>query len=244
MATYDLLRDENDSFYVEFDTYTPRPHFIILPKKQAGIERDFGQMTQKQRKKLMEAVQSMMSSFNISRGILSFHRGSWLSKKTKKFLAHICVDVELYLQVFEQQKSIIPGWPNTEYVTGEWKVNDNPRSYPQNVRGYRHGSYLNEEVIAIWKLLFVPRPIFPEVDEPDISVILHPSHPKIGFVGKKIPLEKLVWAIENFAQKLRLINWRLKDDNDGCDVCLHLGLGKFIYTAYFIRYPALDKPGM
>ncbi|CAB4038088.1 Hypothetical predicted protein [Paramuricea clavata] len=224
MATYyDLLRDENDSFYVQFDTPTPRPHFIILPKKQAGIERDFSQMTPEQRKKLMEAVQSMMSSFKVPSGILSIHRGSWLSRNTKGFLAHICVDVELYLHVFEQQKSIIPTWPNKTYVTGEWKVNDDPKSYPQNVRGYiyRHSRYLDEEVAAIWKLMFVPRPIFRELDEPDISVIQHPSHPKIGLVGKKIPLEELVWTIENFAQKLGLTNRR---SNDGCNVCLHLGL--------------------
>jgi hypothetical protein len=32
MATYDLL--ENDSFYVNFDTPTPRPPFMVLPKPQ------------------------------------------------------------------------------------------------------------------------------------------------------------------------------------------------------------------
>ena len=94
--------------------------------------------------------------------------------------------VNLYLQVFEQQKSIIPNWPNKKYVTRQWKANDDPKSYPQNVRGYPdYGSYLNEEVAAIKKLQPAPESNLPKVDVQGIAVILHPSRPKIGFVGGK-----------------------------------------------------------
>jgi hypothetical protein len=37
---YDLLRNENDSFYVKFDTPTPRPHFMMLPKNPVSIEHE------------------------------------------------------------------------------------------------------------------------------------------------------------------------------------------------------------
>ena len=244
MATYDLL--ENDSFYVNFDTPTPRPHFMVLPKTPNSIEHDFSLMTPKQTEELMRAVRSMMARFDIPSGTLSIHRGSWLSKKTKIFHAHICVDVDLYLQVFEQQESIIPYWPNRGlYVTNNWKVNEDigiHSSYLENVRHYPYGSYLKKEVAAIGKLLGVPSPILPEVDVEGISVILHPSHPKIGFVGKKtIRLEVVVWAIEKFAQKLGLTISKLNAKEcyyDGCHVCLHLGSGKFIY----IQHTSFDKP--
>ncbi|CAB4035027.1 Hypothetical predicted protein [Paramuricea clavata] len=173
---YDLLQDENDTFYINFDTPTPRPHFMVLPKNPVSIEHDFSKMTPEKTEKLMEA----------------------------------------------QQESIIPYWPNKHlYVTRQWKVNDDPKSYPQNVLGYPYKCHLNVDVPAIEKLLFVPRPVLPEVDVPGISVIQHPSHPKIGFVGKEVPLENLVWVIENFAQKLGLINRTSKDD--GYHVCLYLG---------------------
>jgi hypothetical protein len=235
--SYDLLpeADKNGSFDVKFDTRTPRPHFIITAKNQTDIKRDFSQMIPKQTKELMKVVQSMMymmSSYSISRGILSIHRGSWLSKVPDKdtgefhFHAHICVmplDVELYVQVFEQKKGIVPYWSKKE-------------SYSKNVRDY-HVSYLEIEVPAIEKLQSAAKLDLPEVQ--GISVILHPKHPKIGFVGKKIPLENLVWAIETFAQKLGLTDWTSKDYiNGGCHVCLHLGLGKFID----IQHTSLDKP--
>ena len=241
MATYDLL--ENDSFYVNFDTPTPRPHFMVLPKTPNSIEHDFSLMTLKQTEELMKAVRSMMARFDIPSGTLSIHRGSWLSENTDVFHAHICVDVDLYLHVFDQQKSIIPYWPNKGlYVTNNWKANKDPiySSYLQNVRAYPYGSYLKKEVTAIEKLLGVPSRILPEVNVPGISVILHPSHPKIGFVGMKtIPLEDVVWAIEKFSQELGLTTRSKLNDKDcyydGCHVCLHLGSGKFIYTAYFVR---------
>jgi hypothetical protein len=189
----------------------------------------------------MEVVQSMMnkmsSTYNTSEGILSIHRGSWLSKVTYEFHAHLCVDVDPYLEVFKNEKHNIScsaeNWPNLNYV--------NPNSYPSKVHGYPSKSYHITEVKEIEKLqLTLQAPNLPKVDEQlGMEVILHRSHPKIGFVGKKtIPLENVVWAIEQFAQELGLTISKLDDDKcyyDGCHVCLYLGSGKFIYTAYFVR---------
>jgi diadenosine tetraphosphate (Ap4A) HIT family hydrolase len=235
--SYDLLSVKNKTFYVKFDTLTPRPHFIILPKNQANIEYDFSKMTQEKRKELMEVVQSMMnkmsSTYNTSEGILSIHRGSWLSKVTYEFHAHLCVDVNPYLKVFENEKHNIPcsaeNWPYMNYV--------NPTSYPSKVSCYPSKSYHTTEVKEIEKLQFTQPRDLPKVD--NMKVILHRSHPKIGFVGTKtIPLANVVWAIEKFAHELDLTtsNWADKKCYyDGCHVCLYLGSGKFIYTAYFVR---------
>jgi hypothetical protein len=93
-------------------------------------------------------------------------------------------------------------------------------------------------VAAIKKLQPAPQSNLPEVDVQGIAVILHPSHPKIGFVGKKISLQNLVWLIESFAVKLDLTISTSKDDNDGYHVCLHLGSGKLT----FIQHTSFDKP--
>ena len=237
--SYDLLPVENNTFYVKFDTLTPRPHFIILPKNQAGIQYDFRKMTQVQTKELMKVVQSMInmmsSTYKTSEGILSIHRGSWLSKVTYEFHAHLSVDVDPYLEVFKNEKHKITAENWSQYV--------NPKSYPSKVHGYPSKSYHKAEVKGIKeieKLQLAEAPNLPKVDEQlGMEVILHRSHPKIGFVGKKtIPLENVVMAIEKFAQELGLTISKSDDDKcyyDGCHVCLYLGSGKFIYTAYFVR---------
>ena len=241
MATYyDLL--ENDSFYVKFDIPTPRPHFIILPKHQACIKPDFSQMTPEQRKKLMKAARSMMKSFDIPSGILSIHRGYWFSSKIG-FHAHLCVEKELYLKVFDEEKCNIVGWPNAKFLTKEWKANQHPELYHDNVRGYPYeNTYFERELAAIRELKLHEtvnlrrsvQQLMNLVGELKIPrLLLHPSEPKIGFVGKKdeIHSENLVWAMERFAAFLGLTNPDATNENDGCHLCLHFGLGKFIYTA-------------
>ena len=225
---YDLLGGNNTSFRVIFDIRTPRPHFILLPKFLVNIGSDFSQLTLDQRKDLMKAVQPMMlSQFSeISGGILSIHRGSWVSNRDE-FHAHLSVDKGFYLQIFYQEKHKIPekSWP--KYVNAE--------SYRSQVDKYPRKSYFNDEVDAIKELKLETnvnlrlsvQQLMNEVGEVEIQrLFLHPSEPKIGFVGKKdeIHLENLVWAMERFAKFLGLTN---PDSDDGCHLCLHFGSGKF-----------------
>ena len=97
---YDLLPDENEPFLVTFDLYTPRPHFIILPKEPKSIQPpDFSALNDKQIVSLINVAKSVLSRFNIPNATLSIHRGSWISKpkkKTPSFLAHICVDTNVF----------------------------------------------------------------------------------------------------------------------------------------------------
>ncbi|CAB3988737.1 Hypothetical predicted protein [Paramuricea clavata] len=223
---YDLLSNENHSFTVEFDTYKPRPHFIVLAKQQEDIKPpDFGSTTPEQREKLMEAVRSMMSRFSISSGILSIRRGSWLRKigRGETFHAHICVDVELYLQVFEQEKHNIFDWSDQRYA-----------KYTKRVGDYPEEDHFDEDVAAFEELrreaVDLPHVQLPIVGESGITTALHQSHPKIGFFGKKdeISSEDVVWTMENFAKDLGLTNYVLKTDpafdkSYGCQLCLYLG---------------------
>ena len=130
---------------------------------------------------LTGAASSMISD-EIPGGTLSLHRGTWL--KTQNFHAHLCVDVDHYLNVFNAMEDIIPNWPNQQYVTKKWKVNDDPASYPENVHGHLYPSYVNDEVEFINNhLLEVPAIEMPDIGDDAIMYVFHPRHPKIGFVG-------------------------------------------------------------
>ncbi len=222
---FDLLL--NDTFYVIFDILTPRPHFLILPHQKAKIKPDFKEMEPAQREKLMEAVLSILTIFKIrgSSNILSFHRGSWFSKASTLFHAHICVDVNLYLDLFEQRKEEIKTSPLWE------KRGITPDQYPDEVRIYKR-TYVKEEGE---RLPVPPRVIkWPVVDLGGTTNVLHLSHPKIGFVGKRNEIQPIIMldVIEKFAQELGLTNWRSKDNiYGGCHVCLCLGIGKLIFDS-------------
>ena len=240
MAKLDLLQDDfnNPIFAVTFDFYSPRPHFMILTKEDASIKRDFSRITPEQTQQLIEAGKSVLESFKIDGGILSIHRGSWRSEKGKIHV-HFCVDVESYLRVFESRKKDIPGWPSRRYVTKEWKLSQDPLSYAQNVRGYPYDSYLQQDVDTI-KTKSSREPGVPlgKVQlEGGISIVYHPSHPKIGFVRVKPDsiqeLLQVLCTMEQFAKERGMTYLKSKDDNHGCHICLYLGSGVYLYTSIF-----------
>ena len=216
MAKYNLLQGDfnNPMFAVTFDFYSPRPHFIILTKEGARIEREFSRITNRQTQQLIKAGKSVLESFKIDGGILSIHRGAWRSE-TKKIHVHFCVDVESYLRVFESLKEAIPNWPSKQYVTKEWKSSKDPRLYAQNVRGYPYRSYLEQEVKAI-RANSSREPGVPlgevSLEGGITKIVYHPTHPKIGFVGTKPEsiqeLQQVLCALEKFAKELRLTHCR------------------------------------
>ena len=197
MAKLNLLQGDfnNPIFAVTFDFYSPRPHFMILTKEDASIEREFSRITPEQTLRLIEAGKS----------------------------------------VFESRKKDIPGWPSRRYVTKEWKWSKDPLSYAQNVRGYPYRSYLQQEVEAIkTNSSREPSVQLGKVHlEGSISTIVyHPSHPKIGFVGTKPDsiqeFQQVLCAMEKFAKGLGLTDLKSKDENRGCHICLYLGSSMYI----------------
>lgn len=241
MAKYDLLRDEltNATFAVAFDVYTPRPHFIILPKKDVSVDPEFSHVTNEQTQQLIETGKSALECFKIDRGVLSIHRGSWRTTRDK-FHVHICVDVDSYLRIYDSRKKIIPNWPSREYVTKQWRWAKDHRSYPENVRGYPYRSYLDDEVASIRTIRKRPpsrktdikdNPLDEEVPPEGCitKIVYHPSHPKIGFVSTKPEstqeFQNVLSAMEKFAKEHDLTNIESREENHGCHICLYLGSG-------------------
>lgn len=62
-----------------------------------------------------------------------------------------------------------------------------------------------------------------------IRVVYHPSHPKIGFVGKQenslYDLHEILWTMENYARLRGLTDTETEDKNYGCHLCLYFGPG-------------------
>ncbi|XP_028414960.1 uncharacterized protein LOC114538035 [Dendronephthya gigantea] len=241
MAKYNLLQEgfTNDTFAVAFDVYTPRPHFIILPKSDKSVDPEFSRITNEQTQHLIETGKSALACFKIDRAVLSIHRGSWRTTRDK-FHVHICVDVDSYLRIYESRKKAIPNWPSRDYVTKQWRWRRDPRFYPENVRGYPYRSYLDDEVAGIRTIRKeTSRKRDSKVDKLDedgplegciTKVVYHSSQPKIGFVSAKPEstqdFQNLLSAIEKFAEERNLVNTESKDENHGCHVCLYLGSAK------------------
>ena len=221
---YDLLpANENARFRVAFDFFTPRPHFIILPKIR-GIPSDFSGLTSAQKSSLIKAAHSALRVVKIRKGILSIHRGQWKSTKTKIFHAHICVDTEEYLAVLrnEIRKGTIP-------------ANDrlNSKPYQKKVREYA------DDRADFWKDVNATRKLtksnnaehVENIQAPSslpvgVRLMCHPRKPLIGFFasrnGRRIQdlLREVLEAMEQFAQTHGMTN-----QEDGCHLCLYLSPG-------------------
>ncbi len=220
---FDLLNGENNLFYVTFDILTPRPHFLILPRKEANINRDFGEMKIQEIQELIKVARIVMERYKIPSGTLSFHRGSWFSPKAKTFHAHICVDVTLYSELFRQKKD--------QVKSRFWSPKITRENYLDLVLEYHTKSDFEKEVATTERLpVILPNVEWPSVDQEGIREVLHPSHPKIGFVGKRdeITQERLVKLMDDFANKLGLTDLNATFEHDGCHVCLPLSPGKLI----------------
>ena len=183
---FDLIpaNEKCDTFKVVFDYYSPRAHFIILPRNE--FISTYFELDQKARPKVVKSALSIVSGYKLQKSaILSIHFGSWLTTKDK-FHAHICVDVDNYLLIFEENKQRIPGWPSSDYVTKQWIASKNRNDYPMNVRGYPFKSYFKEEVKAIKDYR---RPLTAGSDSPcpqlPPNFSPHQSEQRVGFAVEK-----------------------------------------------------------
>ena len=156
LKDYDLLKEKNKIFRVTFDFYTPRPHFIILPKPGIVIPANVEFFDKEQiMRDLLNAAQSMLSSFKIPNATLSIHRGPW--KTNPKLHAHLCVDTLTYLKIFSKElENDIPDLETQikDCKTSEWwggLCETNVQAYKAIVRGYPYKNYFHEEVTAILK---------------------------------------------------------------------------------------------
>ena len=229
---FDLLPSDKRCkiFAVTFDFYTPRAHFIILPRRMFPVPENYNGLDHTTRLRVVATAKAMVSHYGLEKSaILSVHFGSWLTTKDR-FHVHICVDLDDYLRVFETKEDEIPEWPSRKYVTRQWKARQDPNYYEINVRGYPFKTYFKEELADIRKLksqhlssteaLAVAQPL---------CILYHPSEPKVGFAvdeSKKSNTDEFLLevqeAIIDFATKSNLTNIHARDDYGGCHVCLIL----------------------
>ena len=233
---FDLLPSSKkcDTFRVAFDYYSPRPHFIIVPRDRKSIT-NYLSLYPEAKLKIVKAAMEMVAHYKLQQSaILSLHFGSWGTEK-HKFHAHCCVDVETYLSIFEKKENEIPNWPSPKYVTREWKASRDHRHYAINVQQYPFKICFKYELKDIeqyrqTKSLSMRAADASAIPPPPFTAILyHLSEPKVGFaVEKSIRLrsgEALLeaqQAIIKFAEQSKLTNTYAKDENDGCHVCLVL----------------------
>lgn len=77
---------------VVFDYYTPRAHFIIVPRDISGSKAPEAKL------KIVKAAMAMVSHYYLQESaILSLHCGKWGTDK-KKSHVHLCVDLDVYLR--------------------------------------------------------------------------------------------------------------------------------------------------
>lgn len=228
---FDLIpaNERCDTLRVVFDYYTPRPHFIILPRNTAI--KTYHELDQGARPKVVKAAFSIVSAECKLQesAVLSLHFGSWLTTKNK-FHAHICVNVREYLDIFDKNKERIPDWPAEKYVTRQWRASRNPNDYAINVRGYPFKSYFREEVEAIRRYRTSSTGVSNvSCPPPPFTLFFHPSEPRVGFAVEKTKkpcsCESLFEALEamiSCAEKNNLTDINAKLEDDGCHVCLVL----------------------
>ena len=232
---FDLLPSskKGDTFRVAFDYYSPRPHFIIVPRDRKSIT-NYNSLNPEAKLQIVKAAMAMVFHYNLQQpAILSLHFGRWGTEKNN-FHAHVCVDVKEYLSIFEKKKDEIPNWPSPEYVTKEWRASKDHRHYAINVQKYPFKTYFKDELNDIEKYRrtksststagasAIPSPPF-------TAILYHPSEPKVGFAVEKAmrprsaeALLEAQQAIIKFADQSKLTDMDAEDENDGCHVCLAL----------------------
>lgn len=234
---FDLMpeNDKCDTFKVAFDYYTPRAHFIILPRDKSKPGTDYNSLEPGSRLKVVKAAMAMVSHYQLQKSsIFSLHFGSWITTKNM-FHAHVCADVIEYLGVYERKKKDIPNWPSRDYVTKQWKASKNPRDYAINVQQYPVRTYFKEEVEAVTEYRSKCRSKLTKAESshnpfpPFTAIIYHPSEPRVGFVVEKAAKPKsaeslleALDAIVQFASQNKLTDMNVKGDDNGCHVCLVL----------------------
>lgn len=230
--TYDLIPADKgcDVFNVQFDLYTPRAHFMILPRKP---KETYDKLSEEEKLKVIKLAMSMVSEYNLQKSaILSLHFGSWLSTP-HKFHAHICVDVEDYLRIVDQKKAIIAQHLPPLNKRNKWFNGKDSKDYEANVRNYPSDTYFSEEVQDIQD---IPKKINDETKPHKSNItcsspfFLHLSEPRIGYVVKKSeePRDnesklKVLKAMIDYAKQKSLTEIKAAGGGDnGCHVCLVL----------------------
>ena len=232
---FDLVPTAKESkiFKIVFDYYTPRAHFVILPRDGLELEgHDYSKLQEKSKLELVKAATAMISEYKLEGGsILSIHRGSWITKKNM-FHAHVCAEVNEFIKVFRKKEKEIPNWPSRNFVTRQWRASRDPRDYEKNVQGYPFKTYFREELQSIRELKKKDKEkgsFALPTSYDGYTLLYHPSEPRVGFVVEKESEDtstagyvQTLDVINKFAGEHGLTNMESSGDDKGCHICLML----------------------
>jgi len=244
-AEFDLVPYENRNalLKVVFDTWTPRAHFIIRPRKDCKDKdiggKDLNNLKPDVRSEVVRLASEMVYGYQLDKfAVLSVHRGSWITTKTH-FHAHVCTDVDQYLGVFKDNQDKIPGWPSRPnlFVTKQWRgKKEDPLSkrYQDSVKGYPYRSYYDEERKETISIRNSGSQANAAVGTYEgFKLVYHPSEPKVGFAGeKKEDGVKVLDAMNKFAGERNLTDITAIDEHQGCHLCV---VFKFIDHGQYIN---------
>lgn len=243
---FDLTPEDKKSsiFKVAFDYYTPRSHFVILPRDGGpGVEgSDYNDLSTDTRREFVRAASVIVAEYKLKTlATLSVHRGSWITTK-RMFHAHVCADVEDYIKVFHKKERQIPDWPSNRYVTKQWRASKDPRNYEANVRGYPFRTYVKEEIqdVEIIRKRAQGKPPSKDKDKDkekesgsassDIyegfTLLYHPTEPRVGFAAVKKSnfteedYLKVLDSMNKFAGEKNLTDINSTGDDKGCHLCV------------------------
>ncbi|CAF0996578.1 unnamed protein product [Brachionus calyciflorus] len=235
---WDIAIYEGSKFHVIFDILTPRPHFIVkyIPSKRKYPRFKkvvIADLDDQDLRELFDFLENFIKAYNLNSNqtCISFHTGKWAS--TPEFHGHICVDLNVYLNIFEtfnvDMEEFQPNsnW-NLKTLTNE--INNKKSLYIENVKFYQtaclnySAKYKLKEIEKIHKekmeLIQMPMQIG------DIRLDFDLTVPKLKFNyvnknGRNLPKSQIFY---NLVKEMNYFGFRfdlLKSPN-GCHICLKL----------------------
>ena len=203
-----------DTFRVNFDCYTARPHFIIVLDHTSSWT--YEDLSDDQKQRVISLALEMVNNYSLdeSRAVLSQHFGTWYSSK-HNYHAHLCVNANEYLAIMGERRNELDRWPhNDQHI----------RDYPSDGKHGEVGKI--KEIIRAKKAKDV-------IEEAD-NILFHPSEPRVGFVDEmsnkptnpqawlEVQQRLMAYAIEKVPLEGEGDYEHKDKDYHGCHVCLVL----------------------
>ena len=218
VRNFSLMRE--GKFRVNFDCFTARPHFIIVPEEDSSIK-TYQALCDDQKKQVIDLALQMITEYKLkeSRAVLSQHSGSWYSSK-HNYHAHLCVESEEYLRIVNENLGKLKFWPESLPF-------DKIKKYPEREDEKKKAVKKIEEIIDKKSTKVTVEAH--DVTEGPYDVLFHLSEPRVGFAVNKErkPDDRNAWLnvqkdLMLFASGNDLTKVDVKDDDHGCHVCLVL----------------------
>ncbi|CAF1405654.1 unnamed protein product [Adineta steineri] len=205
---------------IVYDTWTPRPHFII---KQYQPKEDVSNSELQATFDIINHFLHKNSQFD-TQAILAFHRGTWYKQHTSEWHAHLCVSQEEYLK---EAKIQITESPKTREWSGAKTVEEGMKNwYTKQMKNY--ANYKNDCIQKkIPNQTVVQKIALSMFSSSEFKLVWLSSSPRIGIVAQS-PSTSNMMSLYTYMEKTRvdaekeLSQKQAKFKNFGCHLCLYV----------------------